>query len=151
MAAGIVAAGAMDGFQRLWLKAWPAHNWVRPRTDVEVMKKIANRAARKTGCKPSKREREFLAYLLHYGFGATAGAIYALLAQRSSTVNAGFGSFFGTLFFASTDAFAPQRLKPKVQDNEAISQVYEWLTHVVYGVALEAGRRGANQLLKNAA
>ncbi|HEY3928719.1 MAG TPA: hypothetical protein VGL89_10105 [Candidatus Koribacter sp.] len=149
--AGAAAAAAMSAFQGLWLKQWPTRNLVRPRTDVEVMKMIAGRTGRKAGIRLSRGQREAVGLLLHYGFGAAAGAMYAVLAEESELVSRGFGAVFGTLFFAAGDAFAPKLVKPKVHKSEAISQFYEWMTHVVYGVTLEAGRRAGKAVSRQAA
>lgn len=151
--AGIIAAWAMDEFQKLWLKTSPKglsvggrdHHQRIPRTDVEVMQVIAARTSRAvTGRELTKTQRDLAARLLHYGFGASTGALYGALANRSELFSAGFGSAFGTAFFAIGYAFAPEDLKPSVppHDEHMVSVVYEWLTHVVYGLTLEAGRRG---------
>ncbi len=140
-AAGIFAAWAMNEFQNAWLKVAPAAGKLQ--TDVDIMREIARRAAKATGARLSRRQLEAAGWVLHYGFGTTAGALYAVLAEKSEFVTKGFGAGFGTVFFAIGDAFAPEDLKPKVNDSRTVSEIYEWLTHVVYGVALEAGRRGA--------
>ena len=149
--AGLAAAGAMSGFQALWLKQRPSRNMFRPRTDVEVMKLVAGRAGRSVGLRLSRKEREFAALLLHYGFGAVVGAMYVTLVEQRKVAGVGRGAVFGTAFYVAGDTFSPRSLKPKVENSETISRIYEWMTHVVYGVTLEAGRRGAKALLKTAA
>ena len=159
--AGIVAAWAMDEFQKLWLKASPGglsvsgrgHHQRNPRTDVEVMQVIAARTSRVlAGRELTKAQRNSAALMLHYGFGATTGALYGALASKSERFAFGFGSAFGTAFFAIGYAFAPEDLKPSVppHDEHIVSVVYECLTHVVYGVTLEAGRRGAEAMTMKA-
>ncbi len=156
--AGIVAARARDELQKLWLKAPPrglnisrrGHRQKNPRTDVEVMQLIAARTSRVLARRElTKAQRNFAALLLHYGFGATTGALCGALAGKSELFTSGFGSAFGTAFFAIGYAFAPEDLKPSVppHDEHIVSVIYEWLTHVVYGVTLEAGRRGAEAML----
>ena len=156
--AGIVAAWAMNEFQKMWLKASPeglgvsgtGHQQRTPRTDVEVMRVIAARTSHAfMGRELTKAKRNLAALLLHYGFGATTGALYGALASKSDLFTSGFGSAFGTAFFAIGYAFAPEDLKPSVppHDEHMVSVVYEWLTHVVYGVTLEVGRRGAEAML----
>lgn len=139
--AGFCAAWAMSEFQNAWLHFAPAEPDGRPRTDQEVMRIIARHAASGLGIDLTRRQVKLLGQLLHYGFGATAGAGYAMAANRSKLVSRGFGSGFGTTFFAALDSLSPRELKPYVNDSRVVSEIYEWLTHVVYGVTLEAGRR----------
>jgi uncharacterized membrane protein YagU involved in acid resistance len=141
--AGICAAWAMNEFQKTWLKVAPSGAG-KLKTDIDVMQEVARRVARTIGDhRLSKPQRQAAALLLHYGFGATTGALYAVLATQSNLVRKGYGAAFGSAFFAIGDALAPSDLKPLVNDSRFVSWIYEWLTHVVYGVTLEAGRRGA--------
>jgi hypothetical protein len=150
--AGLLAAYAMTEFQKACLRAAGARTSMRlagrPRTDEEVMTRIAARVARG---RLTREQRKAVGKLLHYGFGATAGAAYAVLAGRSTWVTKGFGTGFATSEFAIGEILAPQELKPTLPGRgKAASEIYEWLTHVVYGASLEAGRRGATKLLEAA-
>ena len=147
--AGLGAAWAMSAFQKIWVSRSGTRRRQRPRTDEEVMEEVVRRVNFAASA-PLLRKRDLrrAGVLLHYAFGIGAGALYGVLAERSKYVRKGFGTAFGTVFFAMGDALAPRELKPLVNDNQFVSEVYEWLTHVVYGASLEAGRRGMTAILR---
>lgn len=151
VAAGLAGAWAMNAFQQAWLKLSLSRSTNvsqqsprNPRSDKEVMEVISSRVAGLFGPDLDERQRNVAGLVLHYGFGATTGAAYAASAKGDDRVTTGFGSAFGTLFFAAGYAVAPQDLKPCLPSEEqpkTVSAIYEWLTHVVYGVTVEATRR----------
>lgn len=150
-AAGLVGAFAMSQFQNACLRASGQNTALRlagkPRTDEEVMARIASRLL---GARLTRAQRKAAAKLMHYGFGITAGAVYALMADRSGWVTKGFGTAFATTEFSIGELLAPGELKPSLPGHgKAVSELYEWLTHLVYGASLEAGRRGTTQLLES--
>ena len=103
------------------------------------------------GPRLGRHELERAGRLLHYGLGITTGALYTILAQEHELVTRGRGAAFGTAMYAVLDPPAPSSLRPRVNDNEVVSRIYEWLTHVIYGMTLEAGRRGAQSMLEKIA
>lgn len=146
--AGVVGAWAMNAFQRAWLQQYAAdsRNVAQryPRSDEEVMRIIAVRAGGLFERKLNEQEINSAALALHYGFGAATGAAYAVLASKHKLAMSGLGTAFGTVFFAGGYLVAPQDLKPCVPSEEqpaTVSAIYEWLTHVVYGMTVEATRR----------
>lgn len=85
--------------------------------------------------------------ILHYGFGTATGALYGALALHEEPVTAGFGGAFGGIFFIVGYVLAPEDLKPYVNNSQRVSEIYEWLTHVIYGVSMEGTRRAVSALL----
>jgi hypothetical protein len=150
--AGFAAAWAMSEFQRSWVSLSKTKRKVRPRTDEEVMEEVVRRVSLAAGAPVlRKRDRERAGILLHYAFGIAGGALYGAAAWRSDLLTKGFGALFGSAFFAVGDVLAPRELKPLVNDNAVVSEIYEWLTHVIYGISLEGGRRGLTAFLSRVA
>ena len=151
-AAGFLGAWAMSAFQQSWVRASDTKRRQRPRTDEEVMQEVVRRVIKAAGGKGvARRDLELAGRLLHYGLGISTGVLYTLLARKSKLVSRGFGSVFGTAMYAVLDPPAPQYLRPFVNDNEIVSRLYEWFTHVIYGVTLESSRRGAQAMLNKIA
>lgn len=141
---GFLGAWAMSEFQQNWVRASGTRRRRRPRTDEEVMQEVVRRVMKAAGGQCLGRKDLVRAgRLLHYGLGISTGILYTVLARRSKLVSKGFGSAFGTVMYAVLDPPAPEYLRPLVNDNEIVSRLYEWFTHVIYGVTLETGRRGA--------
>jgi hypothetical protein len=150
--AGLGAAWAMSRFQISWVNLSGTRRKRRPRTDEEVMEVLVGRVNQAAGAPAlRKRDRERAGVLLHYAFGIGAGALYGALSAESELTTKGFGTAFGSLFFAIGDVLAPRELKPLVNDSQLVSEIYEWLTHVIYGISLEGGRRGITALIYRAA
>lgn len=80
---------------------------------------------------------------VHYAFGAALGCAYALVAERWSGITAGFGSGFSLLVDLLFDEALVPALKLSEPDSAypASSHVYGVVSHLVFGVALEGGRR----------
>lgn len=144
VAAGVAASWAMSEFQNLWVKASnDRHSLIRPRTDEDLMGMIVGRAARAAGVVLKRRDQRRIGSLLHYASGAGLGAVYSVAAEESELITTGFGLGFASMFFAIADSLAPREYKPSVRphNQRIVSEVYEWLAHVVYGITLEAARR----------
>jgi hypothetical protein len=116
------------------------------------MEEVVRRVNSSAGAPPLRqRDRHRAGVLLHYAFATAAGAAYGALAAKSELPTKGFGTAFGTVFFVVADSLAPRDLKPLVNDSQIVSEIYEWLAHVIYGVSVEGGRRGLTALLSRAA
>ena len=110
---------------------------------------VASKATKKFGYRMGRKQRRVVGPALHYGFGAMIGAAYAVAAENRDFLRKGYGAGFGSAVFAVGDALSPREFMPAVPpfDREIVSGVYEWLSHVVYGVTLETTRRGATRWL----
>jgi putative membrane protein len=81
---------------------------------------------------------------IHYGFGAGLGVAYSVATKRWRVVSRGRGALVGLAIYASTHASVlpalgiqrpPWRLAPA-------AVLWESMSHVVFGTALDALRRG---------
>ncbi len=102
-----------------------------------------------TGQHLSKEQKKTYGPVVHYGFGATMGAIYGLLAEYSETARSGFGTLFGTVLFLGADETAVPLLGLSASPTEQpiTAQIQPWLSHLVYGATAELVRRGARKIL----
>jgi len=100
-----------------------------------------------TGREPHPRDRPLLGSLAHLGFGASAGACYAMLADRLPFIRFGHGMLYGTAVWAVADEIVtpalglsrgPRELGPGVH-------AYALAGHWVYGAALETVRQLASR------
>jgi uncharacterized membrane protein YagU involved in acid resistance len=81
--------------------------------------------------------------VVHYAFGALAGALYGGLAEYSTAVRSGFGTTFGSALFAGADLLAVPSLNlaTPLKDTPAETLVAPFASHLVYGAATELVRR----------
>jgi putative membrane protein len=87
--------------------------------------------------------------VVHYVFGALAGALYGGLAEYSSFTRSGFGTTFGSALFAGGDLLAVPafHLSPPLKDQPAAGFATPFAAHIVYGVTTEAVRRLVRKFL----
>lgn len=104
--------------------------------------RVAYRAL--TGSTPGHATRSRLGTAVHYAFGATVGACYAVAAQRLPIMRAGHGTAYGTAVWMVADEMimpvlglsrGPGRLPLGVH-------AYALASHWIYGLALESAVRG---------
>jgi uncharacterized membrane protein YagU involved in acid resistance len=105
---------------------------------------LANRAAVALGHgELTARQRLGVQEAIHYGFGAGLGVAYSVAAKRWRVVSRGRGALAGLAIYAGTHASVlpalgiqrpPWRLAPA-------PVLWESMSHVVFGTALEALRR----------
>jgi hypothetical protein len=102
---------------------------------------IASRAL--TGRAPSRQTRLQLGSAVHYAFGGTLGACYALLAQRAPAVRAGYGSLYGAAVWVVADEIIMPalRLSRGPRQLSAGVHAYALTGHWVYGLTLESVTR----------
>jgi uncharacterized membrane protein YagU involved in acid resistance len=115
----------------------------RHETDDATVK-LANRISESVfDHKLTHREKKIAGPAVHYGFAVAMGALYGALAEVTDITTAGFGTFFGTLVFIGADELAipALELSPPPQEVGLDKHVYGWISHVVYGAALEGSRR----------
>ena len=81
--------------------------------------------------------------LVHYAFGASLGLLYGALAARWRGVTAGFGAVFGVgVALVADEGLVPAlRLGPPPTDTSAKIHLYGLVSHLIFGISLEASRR----------
>ena len=160
-AAGLVAGFAMTQFQKLWGVAQkevsrrqtkdeqPKHRRAAQQEgnrhdSDDATVKLANRISESLfDHKLTRREKKIAGPAVHYGFAVMTGAIYGALAEVTDLMTAGFGTFYGTMLFIGADEVAVPALdlSPPPQDVSIDKHAYGWVSHLVYGSALEGSRR----------
>jgi hypothetical protein len=96
---------------------------------------------------PTDDARPWLGSAAHYGFSATAGVCYALLAARAPAIRTGFGTLYGTLVWALADEGLVPALGLSRRPTELPLglHLYALCGHWIYGGTLEAlTRRSPN-------
>jgi uncharacterized membrane protein YagU involved in acid resistance len=92
-----------------------------------------------TGDEPDRLAKRWLGTAAHYALGASVGAGYGLLAQRSRSFRVGTGVFYGVLVWVVADEIVtpalglsrgPRELPPGVH-------LYSLLAHCVFGASLD--------------
>jgi hypothetical protein len=114
-------------------------------SDEPASMKLARKTSEQlTGRAPTERQKEQLGDLFHYGFGVVAGAIYGAAAEVQPRIAAGAGAPFGAAVWVAADEIAlplsglssPPTEYPLSRHASALG------THLVFGVTVEAVRRG---------
>ena len=93
------------------------------------------------------KRREQLGSLLHYSFGATAGALYGLLARRWPGVTVGGGLGYATgVWLVADEAMVPAMGLADLPHRTPLRRhAYALVGHWAYGAALEAVRRAVSR------
>lgn len=81
--------------------------------------------------------------LLHYGFGAALGAAYAVAGRERPRVRAGYGIVFGgAVSILADEMLVPAAgLSPPPTEAPPSSHFYGFVSHLVFGAALEGSFR----------
>lgn len=148
-AAGVSAAFLMNCFQIAWGKASKAlSDSDRGEQKDESGEPATVKAVEKfqgmiSGRPLPEGERQVAGNLLHYGFGAFLGAVYALAARRRPAVRAGYGTIYGgAVSLIADEALIPAAgLSPPPTEAPPSSHVYGFISHLVFGAALEGSYR----------
>jgi hypothetical protein len=146
-AAGLAAAFAMNLFAR-HVSDGAGHGAQppqadRPGDDATVRVGTAMyRAA--TAAEPSPRMRARLGTAVHYAFGGSVGAGYALLAGIAPRVRAAHGSLYGTAIWLLFDEMVLPALGLSLGGRQLPARVHAYALagHWVYGLTLESVMRG---------
>lgn len=87
--------------------------------------------------------------IVHYSFGALAGALYGGVAEYSAFARSGFGTTFGSALFAGADLLAVPALHLSAPLSETPSETLAtpFAAHLVYGVTTEFVRRILRKVL----
>lgn len=81
--------------------------------------------------------------MVHYGFGALAGALYGGVAEYSALARSGFGTTFGSVLFAGADLLAVPafHLAAPLSETPKETLATPFAAHLVYGATTELVRR----------
>lgn len=149
-AAGVAAAFLMNCFQIGWSKASKAlkshsqdehgENSSGEPATVRAVEKFQGMVS---GRPLPKDQRKVAGNLLHYGFGAALGVLYAVVGRRHPKIRAGYGTFYGaSVSIAADEVLVPAAgLSPPPTKAPASSHVFGLISHIVFGAALEGSRR----------
>ncbi len=139
-AAGLAASWLMSEFQSRW-KATSGED----RSDEEPNTvKAADAVAETAIGEPVPEEyRKTTGTAVHYGFGALLGAVYGAAVELRPETGAGFGTVYGAAVSLIADELAVPALglSPPAQEVPASAHIRGFVSHLVFGAALEGSRR----------
>lgn len=146
IAGGLVASLAMNLFQGV---AAPVFGQGGSNDDPATVKAADGVKQLVTGDTVTQRHRETAGNVVHYVTGAVLGVGYALAARRWPQTTAGFGLAYGIgvatlLDDAAVPAFG---WGPAPADTPPATHAYGLASHAVFGLTLEATRRGIGLVL----
>lgn len=95
-------------------------------------------------------ERQAAGQAVHYGFGASMGAMYGVMAERVPGVRTGMGSAYGAgVWLVADEGMVPAFGLAKPPHKHPMSvHVNALLSHLVFGLTLEVVRRVLRGLMK---
>ena len=159
-AGGLVAAWVMNQFQTGWSKATEQLQHAKtPQGEQERLTNDADEdATMKTAGKISqtvfhrslsREQKKKLGPVVHYAFGASAGAVYGALAEMEPRATVGAGLPYGAAVFVGADEIAVPAfgLSKGPKEYSASAHIYGLASHLVYGLSLEMARRGVRRML----
>ena len=96
-----------------------------------------------------RRAKAVAAETIHWGFGATAGAAYGVLAEYFPAATSKDGASFGLALEALTHegALPAMGLSAAPEDQTAREHTSEMATHLLFGVVTETVRRFVRKML----
>lgn len=135
---GIVATAAKS----LAEKVYPPRVEGQPEPPEVLAEKVA-------GHELSGTARTLAAETIHWGFGATAGAAYGVLAEYFPAATAKDGASFGMALQALTHegALPVIGLAATPEEQTPREHASEMATHVIFGIVTETVRRFVRKLL----
>jgi putative membrane protein len=153
--AGIAGTLAMNYAQRLWTlmvdrnppssAAGPhdARDWQERSEDQNANEMVAQMLARTTiNRRLSDRELSVVAPIVHFGFGAAAGAAYGVYVNTASEDRASGAAFGSALWLAADEIAMPLvGLSDSTRQRPLEMHTQSLVAHLVYGVVTERVRR----------
>lgn len=140
LVAGLVAGGVMEAYQ---LAAAKPFGQDRPSGKPATERAADTAAEAATGHPVPPSARKPAGRLVHYATGALVGALYGAAAATWPPITAAFGLAYGVLLWLWLDlAVVPAAGwgKPAWKSDVA-ALAYGLTAHLVFGAALEGGRR----------
>jgi putative membrane protein len=111
---------------------------------------LADRVATRLGRRPLATPTKLrIQQVVHYSFGALAGAAYGVLADAFGGATAGAGTAAGAGLYAASHGTALPLLQVQEPPWRLPRAAFAWelTSHLLFGLTLELGRRGASQIL----
>lgn len=140
---GLLAAGAMSLAHRIVSDAIPkAEPPSAPQAEDSTVK-VASAAARLAGFRLDEDQKPLASNVVHYGFGASVGALYGAVTEIVPRVAAGVGLPFGVAVWLGAHVIAVPALglaEPPTREPVG-KEAEEFGLHLVYGVTTELVRR----------
>ncbi|HEY7863221.1 MAG TPA: DUF1440 domain-containing protein [Thermoanaerobaculia bacterium] len=156
IAGGLVASGTMNLFQAAWTR-FEEHNATsrrhtskrKPREDDATVKAARAISEGLFGHRLTAKQKTIAGPMVHYVFGALAGGLYGVAAERSRHVTSAAGVPFGALFWLTADEIAVPLLRlSKPPDRYPVSKhAYALASHLLYGATTELVRRALRRIL----
>jgi putative membrane protein len=153
VAGGLLASFLMEQFQVAWSAASAAISSEKKgggRKADPTTVKAANLVSEKiTGRKIPADYKPIAGEAVHYGMGASAAAVYGVLAEVAPVVTVGDGVGFGTGLWLLADELAVPKagLSKPPKEVPLTSHVYGLASHLVYGWITETVRRAVRRAL----
>ncbi len=143
------AAGAAAGLAASWVMSqfhnrWKAASNEGQDDDEPNTVKVADVLAEASVGEPVPEEyRKPAGTAVHYGFGAFLGAVYGAAVELRPATGAGFGTAYGAAvsLFADEMAMPALGFTPPAPDVPASVHLRGFVSHLVFGAALEGARR----------
>jgi putative membrane protein len=140
-AAGLAASWVMSEFHNHWKAASGA---AQEEDDEPNTVKAADAVAEASVGEPVPEEyRRPAGTAVHYGFGAFLGAVYGAAVELRPATGAGFGTAYGAAVSLFADELAMPALgfTPPAPEVPASAHLRGFVSHLVFGAALEGARR----------
>lgn len=160
MIGGLVASWTMNRFQssigkvkEAWQKSAHEPDSQRPSSgpgDEPATALLARRLGRAVlGRELSESEVKAAGPVVHYVYGTLAGGLYGVMSELTSATRLGAGTGYATALWVGGDEIAVPKLQLSKSPSEYPPQVHaeSLASHVVYGLAAEAVRRGVRAAL----
>lgn len=144
-AAGLSAAFLMNCFQIAWSKAskaWSSDSGEEKDDDSgepTTVKAVEKFQGMISGRPLPEGQRQVAGNLLHYGFGALLGALYGVAGRHFPALRVGYGTAYGgAVVIIADEILVPAAgLSPPPTEAPAWSHFYGFVSHLVFGAALE--------------
>lgn len=141
---GLAAAWIMNQFQSVFEQLSSSGDEDGKSKEEPTTVKAADKIALLTAGAPVPKDDKAVAgEIVHYGFGALLGATYGAIGSRIPEIRAGFGTGYGAAAALLADeALVPAAgLSPPPTETSLGNHVFGFVSHLVFGAALEGSRR----------
>jgi putative membrane protein len=140
---GLLAAGAMSLAHQLVSQVAPnAEPPAAPKEEDSTVK-VASGAMELVGAKLAEDQKPLASSIVHYGFGASVGAVYGAVAEIVPRVAVGAGLPFGMAVWLGAHVIAVPALglaEPPMRQ-PVRKEAEEFGLHLLYGLTTELVRR----------
>jgi hypothetical protein len=139
--AGLIAAFVMNEFQALWQASVKSSSGD---DGAPATLKAADRISKAVADQPVPKAAETAASdTVHYATGAALGAFYGIAAEFATGITAGCGAGYAGAVWAALDngVLPALRLSPPPGKTKPKDHLYAFLSHLVFGWAMELSRR----------